>query len=254
MKIILITQDDPFYISKNLHYFFNILPKSIKVVGCVINNASPFGKKKTFYEKIKKTYAVFGFKFFIYYSLKYAGSKLNKKNNLRYLLSKNKIPEIILNKSINHKESIEKIKVFNPDILVSVLANEIFKNKLINLAPKGCINLHTSLLPKYRGLMPSFWVLKNNEKYTGVSVFYVDEGIDSGPIIIQKRITIGDMTHEKLIKYTKKIGMNIICEALELIQKNKVNLMNNNDSSKTYFTFPKREDVNEFYRIGKKFY
>jgi len=55
------------------------------------------------------------------------------------------------------------------------------------LAPKGCLNLHSALLPKYRGLMPSFWVLKNNENKTGVSVFFVDKGIDSGPIFSAKK-------------------------------------------------------------------
>ena len=69
----------------------------------------------------------------------------------------------------------------------------------------GCINLHTALLPKYRGLMPTFWVLKNNEKNTGVSVFFVDEGIDSGPIIVQKNISIGNMTQQELIVKTKKL-------------------------------------------------
>ena len=67
------------------------------------------------------------------------------------------------------------------------MGNQIFKKQIIELAPKGCINLHTALLPKYRGLMPTFWVLKNNEKYTGVSVFFVDKGIDSGPIIVQRK-------------------------------------------------------------------
>ena len=83
-------------------------------------------------------------------------------------------------------------------MLVSILGNQIFKRKLIDLAPKGCINLHTALLPKYRGLMPTFWALKNNEKNTGVSVFFVDEGIDSGPIIIQKKVVIELIRHNKV--------------------------------------------------------
>jgi len=68
--------------------------------------------------------------------------------------------------------------------------------------------------------MPSFWVLKNNENKTGVSVFFVDKGIDSGPILVQKELSISqNMTQEELIKKSKKIGMNAIIEAIELIQK-----------------------------------
>ncbi len=61
-----------------------------------------------------------------------------------------------------------KNKGFKPDMLISILGNQIFKKPLINLAPKGCLNLHTALLPKYRrGLMSTFWVLKNNEQVAG---------------------------------------------------------------------------------------
>jgi len=134
------------------------------------------------------------------------------------------------------------------------LGNQIFKKQIIELAPKGCINLHTALLPKYRGLMPTFWVLKNNEKYTGVSVFFVDKGIDSGPIIVQEKVEIGNMTQEALIKYTKKIGMECISKSIDLIEKDKVELIENDADQKTYFTFPTNIDVKVFKSNGKKFF
>ena len=111
---------------------------------------------------------------------------------------------IKLNKSINHEDSLKIINSYNPDLLVSILEMKFLK-KLLKLAPYGCINLHTSLLPKYRGLMPSFWVLKNNEEYSGVSVFLVDEGIDSGPIIEQRKIHLKKLNQRELIKISKKI-------------------------------------------------
>ena len=149
---------------------------------------------------------------------------------------------------------IDIIKKFKPDLLVSILGNEIFKKPIIDLAAKGCINLHTALLPKYRGLMPSFWVLKNNEQFTGVSVFFVDEGIDSGPIIIQKKVKIQDYSQQELISITKKIGMEAIAEAIDQIQNNNITLIENDDSKKTYYSFPKRKDVKDFLKKGKKFF
>ena len=149
---------------------------------------------------------------------------------------------------------MNQIKSFNPDLLVSILGNQIFKSQIINLAPKGCINLHTALLPKYRGLMPTFWVLKNNETHTGVSVFFVDEGIDSGPIIIQEKVEIGDSTQQDLIMKTKRIGMDLVIKAVELIDKNQVNLKANPESEKSYFSFPSRKDVVEFRNLGKRFF
>ena len=59
--------------------------------------------------------------------------------------------------------------------------------------------------------MPTFWVMKNNEKYTGVSVFFVDEGIDSGPIIVQEKIEIGNTTQQSINTYKEKIGMEADC-------------------------------------------
>tara|TARA_B100001057_G_C22791978_1_gene927968 strand:- start:242 stop:1006 length:765 start_codon:yes stop_codon:yes gene_type:complete len=254
MKILIITQNEPFYLTKNLRYLLTIMPDNSEVIGCVVTEVSPFGKKESFFYKAKKTYDIFGLNFFIYYSFKYLKSKFNSNNNLFKFLKSNSIPIITLDESINDSKSLSKIESYKPDLLLSILGNQIFKSQLINLAPKGCINLHTSLLPKYRGLMPSFWVMKNNEIKTGVSVFFVDEGIDSGPIIVQKEVEIGNRTQEELINYTKKIGMQAIAKSIDLIQKNEVNFIKNDNLKKSYFTFPTKEDVLEFKKIGKKFF
>lgn len=254
MRIVIITQDEPFYLIDNLKYLIDILPEHSKIVGCIVNDVSPFGKKETFFEKAKKTLHVFGLDFFMHYGFKFIKNKFDKRKNIKRFLSVNSITEISLDKHINHQESIEKIEKFKPDLLISILGNQIFKKQIINLAPKGCLNLHTALLPIYRGLMPTFWVLKNNEKFTGVSVFQVDEGIDSGPIVVQEKIEIGNRSQEELIIYTKKIGMEAIAKAVDLIDKDKVVLINNDASQKTYYSFPTRSDVKEFLENGKRFY
>lgn len=254
MKIVIITQDEPFYLADNLKYLIDILPKHSQVVGCVVTDVSPFGKKETLVEKAKKTYDVFGLKFFIHYSIKFLQSKLNKNKQVGTVLKKNNIPKIILDKPINHDKSVNTIKSYKPDLLVSILGNQIFKEPIINLAEKGCLNLHTALLPKYRGLMPTFWVMKNKEKYTGVSVFFVNEGIDSGPIIVQEKIEIGNRTQEELIKFTKKFGMEAIAKSVDLIEKNEVMLIANDESKKSYYSFPAKEDVRIFLSNGKEFF
>lgn len=254
MRIVIITQDDPFYLSGNLKYLINLLPKHSQIVGCVVTEASPFGKRESFFDKMRKTLNVFGLSFFIYYSFKYLVSKLDPSKKVRKLLNKNNIPIITLEGSINSKKSVAKINSYQPDLLISILGNQIFKEPIFNLAPKGCLNLHTALLPKYRGLMPTFWVLKNNEKKTGVSVFFVDKGIDNGPIVVQKEVEIGNRTQAELIKFTKKLGMEAIAESVDLIHNDNVKLIENDASKKTYYSFPTKDDVQEFKKIGKKFY
>lgn len=254
MRVVLLTQDEPFYLAENINYLIKNLPKNVSIVSAILFDASPFGKKETFWNKAYKTYSLFGIGFFIHYGYKFLLARLNKKKSVPHVLKNHGVTQIRLAKNINDPESLEIINSFNPDLLISIAGNQIFKSKLINLAPKGCLNLHTALLPKYRGLMPSFWVLKNNEKETGVSVFFVDEGIDSGPILVQKKVIIGNMSQEQLIKHTKLIGMDAINEAIQLIISNKYSLIVNNELEKTYFSFPTRKDVKEFRQLGKRFF
>lgn len=253
MRIIIITQDEPFYLSKNLNSLLSRLPENHKIVGAIVSNVSPFGKKEGFIKKAIKTKRIFGYRFFIHYSLRFIRAKFFQQS-VTQILSKYGVKKLKIQGSLNSVENLDVIKSFNPDLLVSILGNQIFKEPLINIAPKGCINLHTALLPKYRGLMPTFWVLRNNERYTGVSVFFVDKGIDSGPIIVQEKVEIGNKTQQELIQETKQIGMNLILKSIDLISKDKLNLIDNPESEKSYFSFPTSEDVKEFKRIGKKFF
>ena len=254
MKVIILTQDDPFYLAKQLDYLFANLPSWVKISGCVVFNVSPFGKKESIVEKALKTWRIFGSGFFFRYALKYLTSRFSLSYKIDHILEKHSIEKLEIGESINSKKSLQKLRSYNPDLLISIAGNQIFKKELIELAPKGCLNLHTALLPKYRGLMPSFWVLKNDEEYTGVSVFFVDEGIDSGPIIVRRKIEIGDRTQEELIRYSKKVGMDAIIEAIKKVKEGDYELIPNPDDEMTYYSFPTRKDVNEFKRKGKKFY
>jgi len=255
MRVIILTQSDPFYLAESINYFIQNKPDYVEIVSTVVFDVSPFGKRESFVKKAKRTVKIFGLQFFFNYGFKYVLNKFNPKKSVVKTLQKKNIPIILLEKSINHADSLQIIKSYQPDLLVSIAGNQIFKQPLIDLAPKGCLNLHTALLPKYRGLMPSFWVLKNNEKETGVSVFFVDKGIDSGPILVQKKMPINEnMTQAELIKKSKKLGMDAIIEAIELIHQGNYKLIPNHDKDKTYYTFPTREDVKVFYKAGKKFF
>jgi methionyl-tRNA formyltransferase len=254
MRIIFLTQDDPFYLGRNIDYLLARLPPYAEVVATVVFDVSPFGKRETLREKAKKTYDIFGPGFFLRYGIRFALSKLSPANSVSAVLARYKVPLIEIEGGINKEENLEKLRAYQPDLLVSIAGNQIFKRKLLDLAPLGCLNLHTALLPKYRGLMPSFWVLKNGETQTGVSVFFVDEGIDSGPILVQKPVEIGTMSQEKLIRVTKKMGMDAILESIEKINSGQYELLKNDAAQMTYFSFPTRADVQAFLKAGKRFY
>tara|TARA_B100000963_G_C22514220_1_gene619850 strand:- start:336 stop:1103 length:768 start_codon:yes stop_codon:yes gene_type:complete len=255
MKIIFLTQDDPFYLPTIYSYLIPKLKNNgIEIISTILFDVSPFGVKKSKTSQLIDTYKTFGLKFTLHYSIIYLKKIFEK--NVKKVMSDYEINTIKLDSNINSPKSINLIKSYNADLLVSIAGNQIFKTKLINSAKFGIINLHSALLPKYRGLMPSFWVLKNNEKETGVSVFFVDEGIDSGRIITQKKVDIENKSQKDLIWELKFLGADCIVESCLKIKKYgfKTKTFDNNDNEMTYFSRPKRSDVIEFLKLNKKFF
>ena len=125
----------------------------------------------------------------------------------------NKI-KIIFGENINSDKTIRLIKEVKPDLFLVAGFNQIFKSALIRI-PGYCINFHGSLLPNYRGPIPTYWTIKNGETITGVTAYLMDEGIDSGPIIKQKTIKInetdtGSYLQERLANIGVQLLENII--------------------------------------------
>jgi len=253
MRVLLITQNEKFFLPKSIDYLLRRLDPSFVVVGAVVFEESPFGRQMPFVKKLLSTLYTFGLHFIFRYGLNVIKSWLRGEDVVS-ILKKNKINIIKLNESINSKSSLSILSRLDADLFISIAGNEIFKKKLIDVPRYGIINLHSALLPKYRGLLPSFWVLKNNEKQTGVSVFFVDEGIDSGPIIVQKIIRLNEISQWKLIEISKFLGMEAIVEAVKLIKTQKVTLIDNNNQDSSYFSFPTRRDVKEFRKAGGRFF
>lgn len=254
MNIVLVVPDEPFYVANNLDYLIRSSKKKYHIRGCILLSPTPYGKRNSFLDKFLKTLKIFGFKFVIYYGFKFIFNKIFK-SSVKNVLKKNEIPIIRLQESLNTKKSLDIISKLKPDVIISILGNEIFKTSLLNLPTFGCINLHTSMLPKYRGMMPTFWVLLNKERETGVTVFKMDEGIDSGPILAQEKVKIDSkFSQQDLIIKTKRIGMSLILETLNMIAENSIRFIENDVKKSSYFSYPTRKDVKLFKLRGNKFF
>jgi methionyl-tRNA formyltransferase len=156
--------------------------------------------------------------------------------------------------NVNSSTMIEEISFYEPDIIITVLGNQLFKKNILAVPKKCFINLHSSLLPLYRGLLPSFWVLKNNEEYTGVTIHIIDEGIDTGPIITRKKLKINNISQQELIRNLKILGMEAILETLDKIYDDNYITTENKKNEGSYFNFPTRQDVIAFLKGGHKFF
>lgn len=128
-------------------------------------------------------------------------------------------------------------KSWQPDLCLSIYYRYIFSNRFLKVPRTGFINLHPSLLPKYRGAMPSLWALFNGEKKVGVTLHYIDRGIDSGDIIAQKtyilpRNIIGYTLHVRLMRF----GMQLIKQYIPRILKNNAPRIQQDHSAASYYS------------------
>ncbi|MDP8241826.1 MAG: methionyl-tRNA formyltransferase [Candidatus Celaenobacter antarcticus] len=137
--------------------------------------------------------------------------------------------------SVNTLSSLEKIQAFEPDLIVTAAFGKILKNKILSIPKYGCINLHPSLLPKYRGPSPINWALFHGDSVTGTTVFYMNSKMDAGDIILQGRLSI--QHDDNFITLSKKLsekGANDIVEAISLIEQGKDSPVPQNDRYATY--------------------
>lgn len=137
--------------------------------------------------------------------------------------------------SVNQEESIGKLREICPDAIIVVAFGQILKKEVLNIPKYGCLNVHASILPKYRGAAPINWAIINGEKETGITIMEMDEGLDTGDILKIERIPIereddSITIHDKL----SSLGGKLIVEVLEDIEKGDINKIPQNDKFSCY--------------------
>lgn len=151
------------------------------------------------------------------------------------------------------RKDFEKLKKLDIDLIVTCAYGQIIPKEVLDMPKYGCINVHASILPKYRGSAPIQWCLFNNDDVTGVTIMYMDEGMDTGDIIKIKEIPILDSDnvgtlHDKL----SKLGCDLLLEVLPTIF-NKTNDRIKQGNNYTMAPMIKREDERlDFNEEGKK--
>ena len=152
--------------------------------------------------------------------------------------------EIIQPKKMKDEEVINKIKEINPDLIVVVAYGKILPKEIIDIPKYGIINVHSSLLPKYRGASPIHSAILNGDTETGVSIMYIEEGLDSGDVIFKEYCeiteddTLGTL-HDKL----KNLGAAGLAKALNLIENGEVQAEKQDDSKATFVKPITKEQV-----------
>jgi methionyl-tRNA formyltransferase len=131
----------------------------------------------------------------------------------------------------------------SPDACVVVAYGKILPAWMLAIPRLGCINVHASLLPKYRGAAPINWAIANGERETGVTIMQMDAGMDTGPMLARRSIPIGDEeTAPQLSERLSQLGAELLSETLPRVERREVAPLAQDDSEASYATMLKRED------------
>ena len=130
--------------------------------------------------------------------------------------------EVLQPKNLKSKSFVTELKNFNADLFI-VVAFRMLPEIIWKIPKFGCVNLHTSLLPNYRGAAPINWVLINSEKQTGITTFFINDKIDEGNILLQEKIELdGKITAASLHNIMMKNGTNLLLETIEDLKNNSI--------------------------------
>ncbi|HET7893582.1 MAG TPA: methionyl-tRNA formyltransferase [Candidatus Sulfotelmatobacter sp.] len=149
-----------------------------------------------------------------------------------------------------------QLSTLKPDAIIVVGYGRIIPQWMLDLPPLGNLNLHASLLPKYRGAAPIQWAIANGETLTGVSTMRIDAGLDTGDILLQQELTIApDDTAETVAPRLAAIGANLMVDTLHGLQAGTIRPHPQNDSQSTLAPILKKEDgLIDFSRSAKEIF
>lgn len=137
--------------------------------------------------------------------------------------------------SIKNGELMEVLESTKPDMIVVVAYGKILPEYVLNYPKFGCINVHASLLPKYRGAAPIQWAVINGEKTTGVTTMFMEKGLDTGDMLLKEEVAIGDdETSEELFNRLSHVGGKLILKTIEMAEKGELEPEKQNESESSY--------------------
>ena len=136
---------------------------------------------------------------------------------------------------VRDEEFVKTLRAYNPDVMVVVAFGQIIPLSILKMPKYGCVNIHGSLLPKYRGAAPIQWAVLDGEKETGITTILMDEGIDTGDILLKKTIKIDtDETSGSLFDKLMALGAKTILETLDELEKGNLTPTKQGESPTAY--------------------
>jgi methionyl-tRNA formyltransferase len=250
MNVSIFTTSDRIYLPKMFDTILSVHGSSIRHVYIV----PPLYKDQTYFSGFMRFKNTFGytlvFKLFIKLVFKYL-----KGISIQSICEKYNVHYEIVN-DLNSPTFLENQNLRESNLFISISCPQIFSNNLINIPNHGCFNVHGSILPSYRGVLPSFWMMLNREKFAGVTIFKMNEGIDTGMLIKQQTFNIQKFhnLHDLIIK-SKHIAGQLVVDLVDQFISNKhPEEIRSKNVHSSYYSWPKKKDYILFRKRGYKFY
>ena len=257
MKIEFLTQEDSLYILPFFEEFLRNYAGEFEIARISCCRAMGKRSRLQLLQELKWLYGVTGLgKLFFQAGIAKAFSMLPRRRASRHFYSIAQLAKAFgipyeRVENPNQPEFTAPFQQRSPELLISVACPYILKDKLLAIPPRGCINIHHAPLPRYKGMMPTFWQLFHGEQQLGVTIHYMAANVDEGDALLQESLPVsaGESLHT-LIRRSKRHGAHCMARVLRNVQSNQAVGIRMDHSQGSYFTFPKREEAREFRRRG----
>jgi methionyl-tRNA formyltransferase len=247
MNVVFLTTDDPIY----LPAFFDSVLAEYGTQTRAVFAVPPLYKNQSTLQAARRYWQTFGTEGVTGLGVRVARAKLRRQSiaavcrrrNVRYGEASD----------VNAPAFVDELRRLSTDLIVSVSCPQIFRRPLIELPEHGCLNIHGAILPEYRGVMPSFWMLANSERQAGVSIYFVNEQIDAGELCAQRTFDImRDESLDEFIQRSKAIAAELLLEVLPQIESGTLARTQLDLEQGSYYSWPDREAVARFRASGRK--
>ena len=257
MNIVILTANETLY----LPAFFTRLFKERDDIRAVFCTPPGHGKKNSRLNMAKKYRRAFGTVNLFKLAFRMVKAKLCDKLGMSNQQRGYSVPSVAkafnvecdFVEKVNDPAFLDRLRALNTDLIISVSCPQIFKRPLIDLAPRGCLNIHGAPLPNYRGLLPSFWMMANGETKAAVTVFLVNEDIDAGDVVVMDHFDIlpDESLHEFIIR-SKQLHCDALLKAIERVEAGTPETVALETEGGSYFSFPTRDAYRQFKSKGRR--
>jgi methionyl-tRNA formyltransferase len=247
VRIVFLTTDDPLY----LPHFFDRVLASRGGETALVAIVPPLYAGQTTWQAVRRYYRTFGAADTVQLARRVVAAKAARRSVAsvcaRHDVASGPRPDV------NAPAFLDELRSLGTDLIVSVSCPQLFRKPLIELPERGCLNVHGAVLPQYRGIMPSFWMLANGERQAGVSIYIVDERIDAGDLCAQRTFDISpDETLHEFLTRSKRFASDLLLETLAAVETGTLRTTPLDLDGGSYYSWPDREAVSRFRAAGRR--